>query len=113
MAAVGAPEAGSGPAPPGPSEPPSQELLPFEVHVEEPGSEELPPFEVHVEEPGSEELPPFEVHVEEPGSEELLPFEVHMKEEPGSESDSLSQETQLEDPLSDLINISSTSLSSD
>ncbi|XP_074248223.1 testis-specific basic protein Y 1-like [Saimiri boliviensis] len=63
MAAVGTPEAGSGPAAPGPGEPLSQALPPPEEQV---------------------------------------------KEEPEREPDLLCQETQLEDPLSDAVTISTT-----
>ncbi|KAL0588149.1 Testis-specific basic protein Y 1 [Plecturocebus cupreus] len=49
----------------------------------------------------------------EPPSQELPPLEVHVKEEPVSEPDPLSQETQLEGPLTEVIFISSDSNGSD
>ncbi|KAL0588153.1 Testis-specific basic protein Y 1 [Plecturocebus cupreus] len=41
----------------------------------------------------------------EPPSQELPPLEVPVKEEPVSDPDPLSQETELEDPLSNVINM--------
>nr|XP_054107524.1 variable charge X-linked protein 3B-like [Callithrix jacchus] len=57
MAAVGAPEAGSGPAPPGPSQPPSQELPPCKVPVKEEPVGEPDPLsqETQLEDPLSQE----------------------------------------------------------
>uniref|UniRef100_A0A8I3WIQ0 Uncharacterized protein n=1 Tax=Callithrix jacchus TaxID=9483 RepID=A0A8I3WIQ0_CALJA len=104
MAAVGAPEAGSGPATPGPSQPLSQELPPCQVPVKEKPVGEPDPLsqETQLEDPLSQET-----QLEEPLSDVIT---ISSSSDPPSDVITISSSS---DPPSDVINTSTSSVSSD